>query len=356
MKRFAFIIHPLDVSDIARKYSFAKYLPSRVTEWVATRMGNKVVSHITGVRSEATGEEIDGYFIGCTLTARVLMSGRPEIVQPRLNDAAKMAEDLGAGIVGLGAFTSVFGDAGISIAKSVNIAVTSGNSFTVATAVEGAFRACELMDVDPSEADAGVLGAAGSIGRVCCHLMKDRVRSLTLIGLASDPLENLRAELEAAGSCPVQVRRDSKNVLPELDVLVSVTSAVDTVIDAQDLKRGAVVCDVARPRDVSKNVARKRNDVLVIEGGVVQVPGDVDFGFNFGFPPKTAYACMSETMILALEGRFESYTLGRDLTLTQVTEIADLAKKHGFRLAGFRSFERAVTEEQIDEIRRNAGR
>ena len=114
---------------------------------------------------------------------------------------------------------------------------------------------------------------------------------------------------------------------------------------------------MARPRDVSVRVAKERDDVLVIEGGVVAVPGHaVDFRFNFGFPVKTAYACMSETMILALEGRYKSFTLGKDVSAAQVTEISGLAQKHGFRLAGYRSFERAVTEEYIQTVRRNAAR
>jgi len=108
-----------------------------------------------------------------------------------------------------------------------------------------------------------------------------------------------------------------------------------------------VVCDVARPRDVSVRVAKERPDVLVIEGGVVSVPGDVDFGMTFGFPPKTAYACMSETMMLALEDRPESYTLGKDVSVQQVEETLAMAKRHGFKLAGFRSFERAVDDESI---------
>jgi hypothetical protein len=65
---------------------------------------------------------------------------------------------------------------------------------------------------------------------------------------------------------------------------------------------------------------------------------------------------MSETMILALEGRYESYTLGRDVSVGQVEQISSLASKHGFKLAGFRSFERAVTDEQIAQIRKRAGR
>ena len=86
------------------------------------------------------------------------------------------------------------------------------------------------------------------------------------------------------------------------------------------------------------------------------MPGDVDFNLNFGFPPKTAYACMAETMILALEGRYESFSLGRELTVQQIEEITCLADKHGFKLAGFRSFERKVTREQTQQIKQNAER
>ena len=60
--------------------------------------------------------------------------------------------------------------------------------------------------------------------------------------------------------------------------------------------------------------------------------------------------------MLALEGRYESFTLGKDVSVEQVTEISGLAKKHGFRLAGYRSFERAVTEEYIQTVRQNAAR
>jgi predicted amino acid dehydrogenase len=92
----------------------------------------------------------------------------------------------------------------------------------------------------------------------------------------------------------------------------------------------------------------------VIDGGMVDVPGPVDFHFNFGFPPGKSYACMAETMALALEGRFEDYTLGKEITRSRVEEIAAIAKKHGFRLSGFRSFEKAITPEQIETVRQNA--
>ena len=111
---------------------------------------------------------------------------------------------------------------------------------------------------------------------------------------------------------------------------------------------------MARPRDVSKLVADKRDDVLVIDGGMVEVPGPVDFHFDFGFPPQKSYACMAETMALALEGRYEDYSVGKALTVEQAREIGALCTKHGFRLSGFRSFERAVSDEQIARVREQA--
>jgi hypothetical protein len=60
-----------------------------------------------------------------------------------------------------------------------------------------------------------------------------------------------------------------------------------------------------------------------------------------------AYACMAETMALALDGNYVSFTLGKDIKLSQVQTIDTIARRHGFKLGGFRSFERAVTSTQI---------
>ncbi len=59
-------------------------------------------------------------------------------------------------------------------------------------------------------------------------------------------------------------------------------------------------------------------------------------------------------MILSLEGTNQSYTLGRDLTVEQVMRMGELARKHGFSLAGFRSFEVALSDEDIARVRERA--
>jgi predicted amino acid dehydrogenase len=351
---FAFIIHPVTgARDAARKYPLLRLMPEPLLERVLKRMAPKPVSEITGIRSP-TGAEAHGWFVGCPLTPRQFLDLPTDFVLEKIIRAARVAQDLGAKIVGLGAMTSVVGDAGLTIAKNVDIAVTTGNSYTVWTAVEGARLAAELMGTKSSEAQVAVVGATGSIGQVCVRIMAERCPSVTLIGRNEARLAEVAASVN--GTARVTCTTDARAGLRDADIVITVTSAVDTVIPGEALKPGAVVCDVARPRDVSRQVVRSRPDVLVIEGGAVQVPGDVDFHFNFGFPPKTSYACMAETMILALEKRYENFSIGRELSIERVKEIAALADKHGFKLAGFRSFERQVTDEYIEGVKKAAGR
>ncbi|MCX7799885.1 MAG: hypothetical protein N2109_06030 [Fimbriimonadales bacterium] len=346
MTPFGFVIHPLSPRDAARKYPVARYLPEAAIEAFLARKKPMVVSHITGVRS-VTGAETHGWFVGCPLTPRQMVGKLPlELVYDRIGEAVELARREGAQVVGLGAFTSVVGDGGVTIAERSKVAVTTGNSYTVATAIEGTLVACGMVGIVPETSALAVVGATGSIGRTCAQILSERFQRLVLVGRDQARTEAV-AEALGRGEPTTDVA-----ALRECDAVVTVTSSDAAVLLPQHLKPGAVVCDVARPRDVSVRVARERPDVLVIEGGVVEVPGEVDFGFDFGFPPRTAYACMSETMILALENRPESYTVGKDVTVRQVREMLELAAKHGFRLAGFRSFERAVDEQAIERVRR----
>ena len=356
MEKFAFIIHPIYAKkDVARKYPFVKFLPEAVVEFAMKYKSPMQVSHITGVKSLA-GAEAEGWFVGCPLTSRQLLNMPYDEVLKKLTETVKIAEGLGAKIIGLGAFTSVAGDGGITLAKGVNIAVTTGNSYTVATAIEGSIKAAELMGIDPADAHVAIVGATGSIGKTCAQVFAKKSNIVTLVGRSKDRLEDLANTLSTTAKGTVVATTDVESGIRDADIVITVSSAVDAIIEPHFIKKGAVVCDVARPRDVSVRVTQERNDVLVIEGGVIDIPGDVNFNFNFGFPPKTAYACMSETMMLALEGKYESFTLGKDVSLEQVEEINRIADKHGFKIAGFRSFEKAVTDEKIAEIRRNAGR
>jgi predicted amino acid dehydrogenase len=349
LEKFAFIVHPLSAKDVSRKFSFAKNWSDVWIERLIKYIPPFKVSHITGLASSYSSGE--GWFIGCPLTSRQMTELPQEYVIQKIIKAGKRAEKMGAKIVGLGAFTSIVGDAGITVAKNLNIAVTTGNSYTVATALEGTRQAAKIMGIDMEQANVLVLGATGSIGAACAQMLAREVRYLTLAARNEARLEKLAEQILRKAGLAVRITANTKAALKTADIVVAVTSALDSIIEPEDLKSGAIVCDVARPRNVSRHVAEMREDILVIEGGVVEVPGNVSFGLDFGFPLGTAYACMAETMILALEGRYENFTLGRDLSIKQIETIDQLAKKHGFKLAGFRSFERALTVDEIEKIK-----
>jgi len=368
---FAFIIHPIDPKrDVSRKFPFlGRILNEKQIDFFSTFFPPVYISEITGITSEATGKEIKGWFIACPFTPRRMMELPERTVYRKIIQTGRLAEKLGAEILGLGAFTSVVGDAGITIANALDVPVTTGDSYTVTVAVDAIREAARAMEIPLNTATAAVVGATGTIGQVCAELLADDVERLYLIGRRQEALEDLRARLQARaersrsvrartlrpGSAQAELIVSTKmDVLADAQLILTVTSAIHDVIHPEFLLPGSVVCDVARPRDVSAMVAATRDDILVIDGGMVDVPGPADFHFNFGFPPGMAYACMAETIALALEGRFEDYTLGKHLTRERVEEIDAMAKKHGFRLSGFRSFEREVTLGQIETVRRNA--
>ncbi|HXF81256.1 MAG TPA: shikimate dehydrogenase [bacterium] len=352
---FAFLIHPLRMDDFARKYPITRHLPAPLVEQLFRRVPPRLVSHITGIRSPA-GATAEGWFIGLPLTPKILLHAPLPFVYHRLIQGGRLAERLGARIFGLGAFTKIVGDRGVTVANALRIAVTTGNSYTAATAVEGALAAAERMRIDRPNAAAAVIGATGAIGAVVSEILARDVGQLFVVARTREHLEALAARLAPAARAQVLPETDVRRAVRAADIVLTVSSATDTLIEPEDLRPGAVVCDVARPRNVSRLVYERRDDVLVIDGGVIEVPGEVDFGFDFGFPPRMCEACMAETILLALEGRYENFTLGREVSLARVEEIAALARRHGFRLAGFRRFERAIGDDEVERIRAAAAR
>jgi fatty aldehyde-generating acyl-ACP reductase len=348
---FAFIIHPIDPKrDVARKYPTLGKLPAWLIDYLSLFFPPVFISEISGLQSASTGNQIRGWFVACPLTPARMISLPANVVYRKIVQTGRLAERLGARILGLGAFTSVVGDGGLTVARNLRIPVTTGDSYTIAVAVQAMREAARFMHITVDEATVAVVGASGTIGSLCAEMLAAEVQRMILIGRRQEKLDQVAARVRQAGCQQVTVTGDI-NRLIEAQLVVTVTSAVDTVIEPQHLRRGAVVCDVARPRDVSRLVAEQRPDVLVIEGGMVEVPGPVDFGFDFGFPPRMAYACMAETMMLAMDQRYTSYTLGKEIQLSQVMTIDKIAHKHGFKLGGFRSFERAITESELADIK-----
>jgi hypothetical protein len=198
-----------------------------------------------------------------------------------------------------------------------------------------------------------VVGATGSIASVCARLLAQAIHDVVLVSIEPEKLLELKRMIQAeTPGAKVTIATKAGDLVADCDLIVTATSAFgQRVVDVTRCKPGAVICDVARPLDIGEAESALRPDILVIESGEVIIPGDVDFGYNIGLPPKTSYACLGETALLAMDGRFEDYTLGRAIEMERVKEIFRLFKKHGFQLAGLRSFGRYLTDEDVAKKR-----
>jgi hypothetical protein len=139
--------------------------------------------------------------------------------------------------------------------------------------------------------------------------------------------------------------------IADMDMIVTATSgAGKKVLDIMKVKPGCVITDVARPLDLPPGEVAKRPDVLVIESGEILLPGEVEMK-NIGLPENVAYACLAETIVLALEGKFESFTVGREIEWEKVREIYRLGLKHGMKLAAISGVNGPYSDADIERVR-----
>jgi predicted amino acid dehydrogenase len=283
-----------------------------------------------------------------------------EFVIGRITEAVRRAERLGARIVALGGFASIIGNEGETVSRRVDTAITSGNTYAAALAIEGIIKAAYYMDVALPDATVAVIGATGDIGSICTRILSKKARRLNLVARNDARLTAFAEEIGKEGAAKVAVFKAAKDALREADVILAVTSAISAIIEPENLKPGCVVCDVAIPPNIAKEVVRLRDDIFVFEGGLATLPYQDEIRdriFNELMPAGSIYGCLAEGIALAFEGRFDNYSVGRGgITEEKVDEISRIARKHGLRLAEFFCGWHFYSEEDIEMIKRNAKR
>jgi acetylornithine/succinyldiaminopimelate/putrescine aminotransferase/predicted amino acid dehydrogenase len=394
-RRFAFLLHPMDAASFADFDPALASLPADVLGDIAGRLSGVVRPFLLSRArvTSPTGESVFGEFIVIPRTAQELFQmPKPQAVAT-VQDALELARAGGAQLAGLGAFTSVVTRGGLLVAGR-GLPLTTGNCCTVVACTEAIDLALVRLGRRSVTARVAVLGATGSIGRGMAVLLAERAEQLILIGnpagnaalvrqrlreVAVAACEHL-AELHRGGQCfPVRsigarlarameslpiadraarldevveslereglllLTQDAPSALSRADVVVTASSATSSVVSPADLAPSAVVCDLARPANVGQDIAAVRPDVLVIDGGIIAIPGNPYLG-EFGLGRGKAFACMAETMLLTFASHFEDTGLGADLALDTVRLLRSLAGLHGFRVASLRSFGRELGE------------
>ena len=289
INRFAFVIHPLSqeyfktVKPIELLSHVSPPILMDTLEKAMAYLPPFVYSKVTGIKSP-TGVEAEGWLISVGGTPREIMSHDPEFTYRRLLEAAKIAKQLGAQIMGLGAFTKVVGDAGATVARRAPLPITTGNSYSASGALWAARDALLRLRLLPraearrEDRDEGDGRRSHRGHRLGLRPPAGDGRGRGLHGLPRDGQAALGQGVDPQGDTPdarlfLSSRADKD--IADMDMIVTATSgAGKKVLDIMKVKPGCVITDVARPLDLPPSEVAKRPDVLVIESGEIQLPGD----------------------------------------------------------------------------------
>lgn len=382
--RFAFLVHPLDLTNYQE---FDPTLSNLTREELQklSEIGSEIIKPFVIGRTKVTslyGNSAYGEFITLPYTAKQMMEFPQQKILNALEEALKLALKTGARIVGLGAYTSVVSRGG-TLLKGKYLPITTGNSYTVASSIEAIKLAAQKLNVDLSQNTVAVIGATGSIGRALAILLGEEAHKIILVGNPKHPKSSLRrltnvgtdiyrhliAQIEKGWRPPdgsigeylskdknledaglLEITTNLEDAISKSQVIVTATNSPIELINPDIVNSGAIICDISRPPNVNPNIRKLRPDILVIDGGIIEIPGRPSLGWNFGFEKGLVYACMAETMMLALEHNYIDISLGTDLSIENILYFRELAKKHGFKLSQLRSFDRPITEEDWQNL------
>ncbi len=374
--------------DTTRKDAWRGWMDT----WFARMHEPAAVYHLPALRSRQGGY-VEGWLIAAPLTPLQMMRLRREEKAALLAGYAQVAHELGVDITGLGAFTSVISRGGTDL-QGHGLHLTTGNSLTAIASAESLRALAASQGRDFVHERVAVIGAAGSIGRLVSLHLGRYTRRLVLLGNPGNPtsLQTLgvlageiyrksaqRALLQADPGlpgllldalgpaeivclletiadgegarfrtaveerlarkgyrhAPIVTSVDLQQELGTCGVVLSASAAGKSFVDPALLAGDALVCDVARPLDVLASLKGKRRDVFVYEGGVMRLPENLSFGAQnvLGYPRGYNLACLSETMVLAMEGTQRSHSLGSQIDYDEALSIYDKARGHGFSYA-----------------------
>ncbi|SMB84599.1 Predicted amino acid dehydrogenase [Desulfonispora thiosulfatigenes DSM 11270] len=331
MRRFAFIMHPLETEDYFRKFPLLKRVPNKIIEKTIRFAPPMKVSEITNLRSKY--EAVEGFIIACPLTTKQILNLPKQIILKKLNEAISLSIKLGVEVIGIGGELSVIAEKfQDEILKDSSIPITIGDNYKIAIIIEETLKAIEGKKGDIQNAHIAILGATSSKGTVITRILAPKCKYLTIASETNEDLTKLTRRIMYEHGIAIKISRDIKDILKNNDIVILATNLDKKIINLEDIKTGSVFSELVKDKDLVREIKAKRKDVLTIEEGLIKVPENTEINFNFSLPKELVYASMAETMILALEGKYDEFILGNNLTLESILEINRLSRKHGFQL------------------------
>lgn len=331
MDSFAFITHPQNESEFMKRFFAAKLIPGFLVSNIIKMYPPYKLADIRGVASKYNRSV--GYFVMCPLTSNMVDNYHPRVIK-KVIASAKLAKKLGAKIISLGSRLSLAEGLSELVAREAAVPVTTGNSYRIASLIEVLRIASFNKGFELDAAKTMVVGATCNIGSTCAFAIAGKIRELVITGRDDRKTERLGNQILYDTGLVTKTSTQINPQLKECDVVIIAEDRCSEV-NAEDFKPGAIICDIFGTGNTIVKAASERNDVIIIDQVLTTVPGELRFDREMGLPEGMVDSSMVETMILALEKRYHSFTGSSEVRVNKVDEINKLARKHGFNVSGF---------------------
>ncbi len=348
VRKFAFLIHFRHAynTDIALYWKPLQKIPNAVYQQIFTRIKTPSVKWSEIYLNTPTGEKaLIGRNEIILLSGKDMLNLGPKKMHKRIDGVIDKLASQGYENIGLGALTSPMTLGGGMLKHRKDVSITNGNAFTAASLYRAVVK---LLETNPDLVEhQAIVGATGSVGSCLAKLLvkKNYCDKLLLVARNLTKLEKLKKELKAISpSVHIEVS-DKMSSIKKSNLITLLTASASNIVGPEMLKPNAVILDGTQPRNTSPELLQQRPDVTVVDGGIVSIPGITLKHGNIGLPHNNYYACFSETLLWALDGQSEHFSIGNP-TVEQAEHIDQLAKKYkvlGFGLADFTSFGAPLT-------------
>lgn len=331
MRRFAFIIHPLETEDYFSKFPIVRKMPKKIVE-KAFRYGPPLkLSEITKI--ESANKNVEGFLLACPLTTGQILNLPSKIVHKKISEAINLSIKMGAELVGLGGHLALLAERDTEeILEYSTIPVLNGRNYYIVAALGKALKIADQVQLDLASAQIAIIGANSIIGSLTTQILASKSNYITLVAEHNVDLTKLTRKIMYEQGIALKISRDIHNVIKNNDIIILASSVDKTVINPHNIKEKAIIVDLLRQEEILMEVKSKRNDLIVVEEENIRIPEHMNFNFEFHLPKDLVCASMSETMILALENKYNNYTLGKTLDMSGISEISKMARKHGCEL------------------------
>lgn len=308
--RFAFAIHPL--VGWQRRLLGVRHRDLELLRGEPTDRVRKVAR----LTVDTAVGPVQGFIIGVPDLPGDLVQDQTRALGLQL-EAARLARDLGATVLGLGSALAVVAGRGEALADEIDLPVTTGHA-------SAAWACAELTRQTAGDEPIGVLGFSGTVGdAVAARLSTTHTVLVEAKGRAA----------RRAGTLGVEATT-REDLLARCAVVVG-AGTTGPSLGPDALRPGTVLVDLANPPTL--HPGPRPVGVVELAGETLDWPGRVHGRFwgrlwrRFaGYEGGTAYACLAEPIAAAALDT-PPWSRGRRLSPDAVQAAGDALTRVGFR-------------------------